>query len=69
MFCIDDDRRPHMLEEEMLMEGNDDRDCDRKELLEFVKSICEEWPDAAISRILLRGADQAICRGYRGVTV
>lgn len=57
MFWIDDDGRPHILEEEMVMEGNDNWDCDRDNFLELVKGMCEKWPDEAISRMLWRGVD------------
>lgn len=57
MFLIDDDGRPHTLKEEIVMEVNEDWNCNREKLLEFVQSMDEERPDGAISRMLLRCAD------------
>lgn len=57
VFWIDDNGRPHILEEYLVMEGDKDWACDRGTFLQFVRGIGADWPDSAIVTVLQRGAD------------
>lgn len=54
---IDDSGRPHVMEDELVMEGEDYWDFNISKLLEFVQGMGEGWADGAIVRMLQRGVD------------